>query len=207
MLFRNVRKGFVCELNQHEALFAPFYPGPPKDHLEEKQILCATHMGHERARNVYRCWVKLTNTMHWLSFFIRYARSYMFRHPCAIFRELLMSLWVTWRQNWLCCLSCTVNVGGLCALVVVVSCVMLSSWARRHLNRGQDSSVGIATRCVLDGPGFESRLRRDFPQTSRTALGPTQPPIQWVPVLSRGRRRPGRSTDHPPNLAPRLRKE
>jgi hypothetical protein len=30
------------------------------------------------------------------------------------------------RQKWLCCLSCTVNVGGLCALVVVVSCVTLS---------------------------------------------------------------------------------
>jgi hypothetical protein len=27
--------------------------------------------------------------------FIWYADSYMFRHPCAIFRELLMSLWVT----------------------------------------------------------------------------------------------------------------
>jgi hypothetical protein len=26
-------------------------------------------------------------------------------------------------------LSCTVNVGGLCAVVVVVSCVTLSSWA------------------------------------------------------------------------------
>jgi hypothetical protein len=60
--------------------------------------------------------------------FIWYAGSYMFRHPCDIFRELLMSLWVTWRQKWLCCLSCTVNVVGLCALVVVVSCLMLSSW-------------------------------------------------------------------------------
>jgi hypothetical protein len=40
--------------------------------------------------------------------FIWYAGSYMFRHPCAIFRELLMSLWVAWRQKWLCCLSCHV---------------------------------------------------------------------------------------------------
>jgi hypothetical protein len=51
----------------------------------------------------------------------------MFRHPCVIFRELLMSLWVTWRQKWFCCLSCTVDVVGLCTLVVVVWCVMLSS--------------------------------------------------------------------------------
>jgi hypothetical protein len=52
--------------------------------------------------------------------------------------------------------------------------------------RGQDSVVGIATRYGLDGPGIESRWGRDFSHTSRPALGPTQPPIQWVPGLSRG---------------------
>jgi hypothetical protein len=48
---------------------------------------------------------------------------------------------------------------------------------------GRDSSVGIATRYGLDGPGIESRWGRDFPHPSRPALGPTQPPIQWVPGL------------------------
>jgi hypothetical protein len=43
---------------------------------------------------------------------------------------------------------------------------------------GLDSSVGIGTRYGLDGPGIESRWRRDFPHPSTTALGLTQPPIQ-----------------------------
>ena len=52
--------------------------------------------------------------------------------------------------------------------------------------RGRDSSVGIATRYGLDGPGIESPWGRGFPHPSRPALGPTQPPLQWVPGLSRG---------------------
>jgi hypothetical protein len=53
-------------------------------------------------------------------------------------------------------------------------------------NVGRNSSVGIATRYGLDGPGIEFRWGRDFPQPSRSALGPTQPPIQWVPGLFPG---------------------
>ena len=51
---------------------------------------------------------------------------------------------------------------------------------------GRDSAVGIATRYGLDGPGIKSRWGRDFPHLSRLALGPTQPPVQWVPGLSQG---------------------
>ena len=46
--------------------------------------------------------------------------------------------------------------------------------------------VGIKTGYMLDGPGTESRRGRDFPYLSRPALGTTQPPVQWVPCLSRG---------------------
>jgi hypothetical protein len=47
-------------------------------------------------------------------------------------------------------------------------------------------SVGIETRCGLDGPGIESRWGRDIPNPSRPALVPNQPPVQWVPGLFRG---------------------
>ena len=69
------------------------------------------------------------------------------------------------------------------------------------------SSVGIATRYGLDGPGIESRWGRDFPHPSRPALGPTQPPIQWIQFLLPGVERPGGGVDHSPHLVPRLKKE
>jgi hypothetical protein len=62
------------------------------------------------------------------------------------------------------------------------------------LGAGRDSSVGIATRYGLDGPGIESRCGRDFPHQSRPALGPTQPPIQWVPGLFPGVKAAGASS-------------
>jgi hypothetical protein len=53
---------------------------------------------------------------------------------------------------------------------------------------------------------FDSRRGLEiflFTTVSRTALGPTQPPIQWVPgALSLGIKQPERQADHlPPSTA------
>jgi hypothetical protein len=56
---------------------------------------------------------------------------------------------------------------------------------------GLDSVVGIATGYGLGGPGIESRWGRDYPHLSSPALGPIQPPLQWVPGLCRGEKATG----------------
>jgi hypothetical protein len=51
---------------------------------------------------------------------------------------------------------------------------------------GRDGVVGIEIRYDLGGPGIESGWRRDSLHPSRPSLWFTQPPVQWVPDLSRG---------------------
>jgi hypothetical protein len=59
---------------------------------------------------------------------------------------------------------------------------MRSDTVRPVLNfeGGWDRLVSVMTCYGRDSPGIEYQWGRDFPQLSRLALGPTQPPIQRV---------------------------
>jgi hypothetical protein len=63
---------------------------------------------------------------------------------------------------------------------------------------GRYSSVDIATRHGLDGPGIESRWGRHFPHPSTPTLGPTQPSYTMGTESFPEVKRPGRGVDHPP---------
>ena len=63
---------------------------------------------------------------------------------------------------------------------------------------GPGSVLGKATVYGLDGPEIESRWGWYFPHLYRLALGPTQPPVQWVAGRFRGKERPGRDADSSP---------
>jgi len=51
---------------------------------------------------------------------------------------------------------------------------------------GQGGVVDIAIAYLLDGPGIDSRWGARFSEPVQTGPEPTQPPVQWVPGLSRG---------------------
>jgi hypothetical protein len=76
----------------------------------------------------------------------------------------------------------------------------------------RDSAVGTAIGYGLDEGGVGVRVpvgSRIFfiPTLSRPALGPTQPPIQWVPgALSPEVKRQGRDADHSPPISAEVKK-
>jgi hypothetical protein len=89
------------------------------------------------------------------------------------------------------------------AVTVFVRVVCMFIFMCRCLSRFDIITVIIvSTGWTLGVLGFDSRLRLGiflFTTASRTALGPTQAPIQWVPwALSLGVKRPEREADHSP---------
>jgi len=51
---------------------------------------------------------------------------------------------------------------------------------------GWDSTVVIVTCYRVDGPEIDPGGGRHFPHLPRPALWTNQPPVKWVPGLSRG---------------------
>ena len=62
--------------------------------------------------------------------------------------------------------------------------VWLTFWLT-YIPVGPGSSVGIAPYYGLDGPG-SNPSGDEILRPSRPALGPIQPPVQWVLALSQG---------------------
>ena len=65
---------------------------------------------------------------------------------------------------------------------------------------GRDSSVGIATRYELDGPGVESRWKDRFPATVQTCPGTHPASCSKGTGAFQGVKRPGRGAEHSPPL-------
>jgi hypothetical protein len=101
-------------------------------------------------------------------------------------------IWLAWSSNFAKCFTynrktCAVRIKGI---GFDVCCPSVSQLCTGWTVRGSNTGGG-----------------RDYSHTSRTALGPTQPPGLCVPGLSRGEKRLGRVADHPPSSWPESRKD
>jgi len=104
------------------------------------------------------------------------------------------------------CPSVQNNLNATQQIVIKHSDNMVREMKEHYKLRGRDSSVGIATRYGLDGPGIVPGGGRNFSHLFIPTKGPTQPPVQRVQVfpVSKG----GQCVTFTTNLhlAPRSRK-
>jgi len=84
----------------------------------------------------------------------------------------VLTLWY-WQRHFLC----------LCIRNTYIYCIVY--YKLYIYNSGPGSPVGIVTDYGLDGPGSNPGGDEIF-HPCGPGLGPTQPPVKWVPGLSRG---------------------
>ena len=77
------------------------------------------------------------------------------------------------------------ELNPICHLLALLRGATIVDVSRLRVKGVRDDVVGISTRYGLEGRGIESRWGRDFPHLCRPSLWPIQPPVQWVPGLSR----------------------
>ena len=125
-------------------------------------------------------------------------RPYKIKSRITPRRSEMVRNMVTIYGEWLLAPRPTTKLEDL-PLLAATACSIYSQLP--SVSVGRDSAVGIATRYWLDGPGIESWWGQDFPHPSRPAVGPTQPPVQGVPGLSKGQSGRGvaLATDPPSN--------
>jgi hypothetical protein len=70
-----------------------------------------------------------------------------------------------------------VYIFGVGSLIVIL---FLFAFTPRNTS---ESVVGVETWYGLDGPRIQSWWERNILYACRPVLGPTPPPVQWVPVL------------------------
>jgi hypothetical protein len=75
------------------------------------------------------------------------------------------------------------------------------------LKWGLHGSVGIATRYELHAPGIESWRGANFSALVQTSPGDHPASYTMGTGYFPGVKRPGRGVEHPPRLAPRLKKD
>jgi len=86
---------------------------------------------------------------------------------------------------------CQVNVMCFVISIFILRTISLVALRRTHVSGkniyiyGPGRSVSIAIDYGLDGLGSNPGGDEIF-RLSRLVLGPTQPPVKWVPGLSRG---------------------
>ena len=146
----------------------------------------ACDRGKSNVQFIAKSWVTQQNSVQWPSFFSSSHMLCVQWAVCAARREgyCLQCVCSCISLNWLLVTHLFIFIYfyssvRFCISYIDLWCYLITDSGGRH------SAVDIATRYGLDGPGIESRWGKDFPHPSRPALGPTQPPVQWVPGLTR----------------------